>query len=94
MSEHTPGPWTLETNGPCWNLRSPDRVDHFLVLLGMTHNNPGELEANACLIAAAPELLGACKRARRALNYDIGQSRRDALDCLNAAIAQAEGGER
>ena len=57
-SKHTPGKWELEVNGQAFNLRSPDRVEHFCILLGMQSNNDGEHEANANLIAAAPELLG------------------------------------
>ncbi len=57
MSKWTPEPWTLEQNGPAWNLRSVDRVDQFMYLLGLTHNNPGEHNANAKRIV---ESVNAC----------------------------------
>lgn len=50
---HTPGPWSLQSHGACFNLHSPDRHDHFAILVGMNHNAEGEHEANARLIAAA-----------------------------------------
>lgn len=56
--KHTPEPWRTEPNGPCYNLKSPDRVDHFLILVGMLHNNPNELAANARRIIAC---VNACK---------------------------------
>lgn len=55
--QHTPGPWCVQPNGSCYNLKSPDRATHFAILVGMTHNHVGELEANARLIAAAPDML-------------------------------------
>ncbi len=52
-TKHTPLPWRLEPNGPCFNIKSPDRVEHFAILVGMGHNNPGEFKANANLIVRA-----------------------------------------
>ena len=98
MSNHTPGPWTLEANGACWNLRSPDRDKHFLMLVGMTRNNPGELEANVRLISSATKLLAACKEA--VAMDDNWCCNSDPLlapivrDRMVAAIAEAEGEKR
>lgn len=92
-NEHTPGEWVLEENGACWNLRSPDRVDHFLILVGMTHNNPGELDANARLVAAAPDLLAALERCMPALGLLIAEGvheRCAAPQEAPATVAQAE----
>ena len=52
----------------------------------------GEREANARLIAAAPDLLDVCKRI---VTYYAGETRPEAvfkLDAARAAIAKAEGG--
>lgn len=94
MSERTPGPWALEPNGPAWNLKSPDRAEHFLIFLGMLHNNAGELEANARLIAAAPELLCVAEGALGYLEALPQHYRPDEawFVPLRAAIAKAKGG--
>lgn len=86
-TQHTPGPWELQANGACWNLRSPDRTDHFCILIGMVHNNPGEHEANARLIAAAPELLAALQALVDAF-YPSAVFEFEARDNARAAIAK------
>lgn len=75
MSKHTPGPWTYQ---PARNYEgfsiAPRGTLPTLAAVQMPHGNPrlinitafnfpGETEANARLIAAAPDLLAACKRA-------------------------------
>jgi hypothetical protein len=55
---HTPGPWIAVPNGEAFNLQR-ESARHHAILVGMNYNKPGELEANARLIAAAPELLEA-----------------------------------
>lgn len=83
MSKWTPEPWALEQNGAAWNLRSLDRVDPFMYLIGLTHNNPGEHTANAkriveCVNGCAgiedpettvPELVAACNQTRAAMDH-------------------------
>jgi len=62
MSAYTPGPWTAtywynkeaETGG--WQFSA---AGHLLPLHDMETDNPEEADANARLIAAAPDLLGA-----------------------------------
>ena len=99
MSKHTPGPWmkTTENKGAI--------PEHFRPLVVTNHGGDrvvarlpdgwGEEDrGNAVLIAAAPELLAACKDALKtskwiAAKYGIhppGQQR-----ILKAAIAKAEG---
>ena|SRR5690625_535230 len=54
-NQHTPGPWTAHKNRlnrDEWHVASPKRYPAFTVLCGTV-----EAEANARLIAAAPELL-------------------------------------
>ncbi len=58
----TPGPWELEPNGASFNLASKkirpiNGLKHFMILLGMQHNQPGEHHANANLIVQAPALV-------------------------------------
>lgn len=90
--KHTPGPWKVG--------RLPLRleVDENPIPLIYTHDGgleiaqvrtsapePGEREANARLIAAAPDLLAACKAA-----LDMGDEF-EAEKMIRAAIAKAEG---
>lgn len=79
MSKHTPGPWVLDTIptsvGICHRIgpfppRRPDDVTVRHACLYADYpstSNPAdeELEANARLIAAAPELLEACQAFKR-----------------------------
>jgi hypothetical protein len=62
MTEHTPGPWrTIERDGyDGISVIGANSYDVALVkkLVGV---NADQYTANACLIAAAPELLAACK---------------------------------
>ena len=60
---------------------------------GYSSRATAEQEANARLIAAAPELLGACKSALRALEDNLapGPMDGDAKTALRLVIAQAEG---
>lgn len=80
QTAHTPGPWAYD--GPPENIivwSGPESRVCF-----MTSDGPAA--ANACLIAAAPELLEALKYARRflrGLDHDV--------EYVDAAIAKAEG---
>jgi len=80
MSKHTSGPWRVEFSRPCsWLIRS-DGV-----------HLPGGYdagEANARLIAAAPEMLAAL-RALDDVNLDVGGVR--LREIVDAAIAKATG---
>ncbi len=67
-AKHTPGPWSRESDV------NPDGCDYYVLgadgaLVADTHCPDGlgpvvdgEIEANTALIAAAPDLLAACKR--------------------------------
>ena len=96
---HTPGPWTVA---------EPGEVDeHYAVLDGFGHTasvygypeQASTAIANASLIAAAPELLDACKLVAACLGDWIEVADRDAdtsederrLAIAYAAIAKAEG---
>jgi hypothetical protein len=97
MAKHTPGPWRVGKNGltisggDCWRVADVFRSVTDDPELGDSIN-----EANARLIAAAPDLLAMVKRALRdvearcraqGINVDMN------VDVVNyrAAIAKAEG---
>jgi hypothetical protein len=93
-TKHTPGEWKVSSQTPC-------RVDtaNGSITVSWTCNFDGgkreqEAEANASLIAAAPELLEACSlllEALRSSNVSNGLIR-SAEDAARAAIAKARGG--
>jgi len=83
MSKHTPGPWIAGND---------EDSDYFLVGPhdgdGLVHRPVVKLhsEADADLIAAAPELLAVCKQIRA-----HGTLSSTWIDSLDAAIAKAGG---
>jgi hypothetical protein len=98
MSEHTPGPWERGNNEGFWGQNCCIEADTEIgpvVVCDFVHSSAVEEDANAALIAAAPDLLAACQafvdwweqegQGERAL--------RGALAAARAAIARA-GGER
>ena len=90
---HTPGPWTLETGTPGDGhhyIQGADGSDVVSTDDGWNNNyrNYDERLANARLIAAAPELLVAC---RAALNDRMFKEWPGIATMLMAAISKAEG---
>ena len=99
---HTPGPWTCTIDDEGFNVfqddpKHPGNGDHIMCIAG----NP-ESEANARLIAAAPELLAALRDTLESLECHEQDCQRDGLknaakaarrqiDAARAAIAKAEG---
>ena len=113
QSKHTPGPWTYQGIGPSFDVtaqatsgarfmgrfiaRCPERV------AGFEPTEEDERQANAHLIAAAPELLGALKEMANKLaammqDYELPEECNGIisgeLDAANIAIAKAEGSTR
>lgn len=96
MSGHTPGPWVYDSGSfyaavqlnDCGTTNEPPIID-------MGAGRPEDSEANARLIAAAPDLLAALQMVRDADN----DCRDDGLPCIPAlargaidgAIAKATG---
>lgn len=86
MGEHTPGPW--QVHGSHIYTADPERA-----LLAQVHN-PGSrrddypLKANAHLIAAAPDLLEACKEFVRKVDAGEARSARSYYE-MKAAIEKA-----
>jgi hypothetical protein len=92
-SDHTPGPWEYESQDPhaLGKITSDDGT-----LVAEVHgdwDDDHSTEANARLIAAAPDLLAACKLAVERLEVCSYQGDEDSfVEEIAAAIARAEGG--
>ena len=105
MIGHTPGPWRARRNSHFWEVcpeRGGDEGIPFSVA-DVCSSEPGDpdgglQEANARLIAAAPELLEALEDAMRSARHDFapgpeGEAKfREAYAEQVAAIAKAKGG--
>lgn len=97
---HTPGPWTKETDGTSgvfWIYSDfhGDESNALATVHGqddIPEMDDGECEANAALIAAAPDLLEACQAARDwyAKNTKQGHTPGPVEQALIDAIAKAE----
>ena len=104
MSKHTPGPWFAARNSSFWEVKPQrelfDYNTPFTVadVCASAPGNPdgGLQEANARLIAAAPDLLASLQlMVDRFLDTEgsYGAWENDALEAARAAIAKATGGE-
>lgn len=106
MSKHTPGPWETDNGDNEVNYRKshPDCITikdatGWHIARVWLDGKSGTAEANARLIAAAPELLDACECAQNRLQqledegFESGQvdayGRITTLEHLKAAIAKA-----
>lgn len=103
QAKHTAGPWSIYNRPINGNLPEPERFvfgvkgEHLLTtcLLFQDTGVSGEtVEANARLIAAAPDLLEAAIFAEQTYRYpsDV-ESEIEALEKLRKAIAKVEGKE-
>ncbi len=90
MSEHTEGPWQSEQAGPNTWIKAKDVT---IAYIGgkdsIFTSHPGTPHrANARLIAAAPDLLKACKE--MVTDFDLGEpSIKHSLKLMEAAIVAA-----
>jgi hypothetical protein len=103
MSKHTPGPWHALSNcegDPLTRigftrLGVGDGYDSICIAL-LQHNgsSDAEISANATLIASAPNMLQALRRAVLALAFaaETFPAMRDDYEAVSAAIDQATGG--
>lgn len=100
MSEHTPGPWHVRDTR--WHEVAVDAVSdsgegYELVIAQCDPavqliNKDAEIKANAALIAAAPQLLEACKLFVGAYEKSLQLEKTDsAVRMARMAIAAAEG---
>lgn len=86
MSKHTPGKWEVRDLIVGVDLNQPLKS----LTICKIYGNDKETQANAHLIASAPELLEACKSALSSL---LDADWKDnSLDLLRQAITKAEGG--
>ena len=96
----TPGPWQTDRNhrGVLMGVYGPGRRHDLDFVCTINHEHQGDHEANARLIAAAPDLLAACGAAMKVLpslgvnNWPPGHAlKKDAICNLQSAIAKAKG---
>jgi len=99
---HTPGPWTLiELGSHNFQVTAKgqtagyEEYDVALCIVSQWDGEPPaeQIQANARLISAAPDLLEACEAAKLAFRA-VPKRTKDysyQLDLLNAAIAKARG---
>lgn len=96
-AQHTPGPWTIEAPSKGSPVPIIHGADYSEVASVFADEGEDQRNANACLIAAAPELLAALELAikSRLLSIDYDRNRtREACDirrAMIAAIAKAHG---
>ena len=93
-TRHTPGPWdwTAFNHGLCTVTHDKGSgIENDCELIAQGYMG----EANARLIAAAPDLLNALKGVQEAFAHlkplELGEIVEDALDAVDAVIAKAEG---
>lgn len=95
MSKHTPGPWLVDATGDGINIVQPVSEDQIAEVFG--EQFPDEVEANAQLIAAAPDLLAALYLALPYVEVQDGDEHykpgavANTIKTMQAAIAKAEG---
>lgn len=83
--KHTPGPWTVGYNDNQCVYSDYRQV-------ASVQCNQKEWEANARLIAAAPELLEALKEVLAWASYGVPNARKEQMrKAVGGAIAKAEG---
>ena len=110
MSKHTPGPWKFSGTAGLETVRT-EESRHFVAWPTVTRDGQrmpsDEVEANARLIAAAPEMLAALEVARETIKtwHEIGgpedtagsawrsYQRSPEMVAINDAIAKATGGD-
>jgi len=93
MSKHTPGPWVVGFGGTEGDgyatITSGFRGRAIAEMTTSDEIQEHEMNNNASLIAAAPELLEACKWALKECGAEAKEI--GLFDVLGAAIAKAEG---
>ena len=93
---HTPGPWTWGDGKVRSDEVLPLRNPAFLyrenaIIAEVTLRDDNSHQANARLIATAPELLNALKRLEQAITHPDKAEQFAAVEAARAAIAKAEG---
>jgi hypothetical protein len=89
---HTPGPWRLDVPEPDGEIIVMDEQDVSIDTIWKQPLDPSEwVEANARLIAAAPELLEALEAVQQ-ITSEGNNLVDDDLAWIRSAIAKAKGG--
>lgn len=96
MSDHTPGPWEAEgqeVRGKC-----KDGVIWTIAKVGLVLEQDEQMESNARLIAAAPEMMDALIEVRKSISWIVANTSGEIKDLLSvdqkrikAVIAKATG---
>jgi hypothetical protein len=90
--KHTPGPWTVDEIDVGRTAHILGGVSNFCAEIVATVALEGqESQANARLIAAAPDLLEALRRALWCLDHEQYDQDDPYYGAINAAIAKATG---
>jgi len=87
MTEHTPGPWENDNGVVAGkDIKDLTRPSFDIFDVSHWHGNKEEAQANAHLIAAAPDLLSACE----AIAHGMKETQGFAPNFLEQAIAKAK----
>lgn len=92
-SKHTPGPWDVHCGDTMWDysIWSPG-TETVVCTVDSNGQSAAECEANAMLIAAAPELLAALEGVMRCFAYAPGsKAEPEWYATVRTAIAKARG---
>ncbi len=89
--KHTPGPWKAVRSGAQWEIWAG--ADAVVALVPCEEGTPDLIEADAHLVAAAPELLEALRFWERWYSEDCVDDAGPARHLGLAVIAKAEGRE-
>lgn len=96
MSKHTSGPWAVFNQSDVFTNRDDGKVSEYIADCAVEELELSEIQANARLIAAAPELLEALILLEREMvesgnagSVDYGW--KPAIEKTRAAIAKATG---
>jgi len=96
-TQHTPGPWVYDSFGHTSFAFNDNREDYSARIEWAPDMSDEEVDANARLIASAPDLLVALEQAIPHLEKVAGLSGGDGvltLAAARAAIAKAKGGSK
>jgi hypothetical protein len=87
---HTPGPWCLFKFDDGWHVNQQNGPGFVETVYRIEHR-AAECEANAKLIAAAPDLLAALNAMLTHMGMDEDEWNKPTFDQARAAIAKAQG---
>ena len=93
-AKHTPGPWTVPANGHVIAPKPYSVVIAFMPESSDSIQGMDVIDANARLIAAAPDLLQALQGLVSSCELNLDELEPDThamLDCARAALAKATG---